>query len=307
LFGAALAWPAFARAQKGVLLGVLVPENPEPFFGALKQGLRDRGYFEGRNLRIEFRTAQGRTDRLPALAAELVGRNVDVLIAWQTPAAHAAQKATRDIPIAVSAGDPVGTGLVRSLARPGGNITGVTGTTAELGGKMLELIRELLPRAKRVAVLANAPDAFTPFFVKQIEDAAPGAAIELQPIRVRGAGEFDAAFARFVKWRADAVVIQPSLPRLAAVAQTLKHRLPSISPINGFPQAGGLMSYAADNVVLSRELAGYVDRILKGAKPAQLPVQQASIFQLIINIKTAKALGVTVPRSLLARADRVIE
>ena len=310
VLGAAVAWPAALCAQaprRSVLIGVLVPENPEPFLRALMGGLRDRGYIEGRNLRIEFRTAAGKTDRLNELAAELVRMKVDVLVAWQTPAAHALQRATRDLPIAISAGDPVGTGLIRSLSHPGGNITGVTGTTAELGGKTLELIRELLPGAKRVVVLANALDPFTRFFVKMLDDGSRALSMEIQTYTVRGADEFEGAFANAVKWRADAAVIQPSLPRQAAVTQTLKHKLPAVSPIRGFPEAGGLMAYAPNQLVLTRELAGYIDKIVNGAKPADLPVQQASIFELIINLRTAKALGLAVPRSLLLRADHVIE
>jgi putative ABC transport system substrate-binding protein len=310
MIGTAFAWPPVLFAQspkRNVVIGVLVPENPEPFLRAFKEGLRERGYVEGRNLRIEFRTAAGKTDRLNELAAELVRLKVDVLVAWQTPAAHALQRATRELPIAISAGDPVGTGLIRSLSHPGGNITGVTGTTAELGGKTLELIRELLPGAKRVAVLANALDPFTRFFVKMLDDGARALSMEIQTYTVRGADEFDAAFADAVKWRAEAVVIQPSLPRQAAIAQTLKHRLPAVSPIRGFPDAGGLMAYGPNHTVLTRELAGHVDKLVNGAKPADLPVQQASIFELVINLRTAKALGLAVPRSLLLRADKVIE
>ena len=303
---AALPAPVWAQ-EKRVLLGVLVPANAEPFFGALKEGLRAGGYVEGRNLRLELRTADGKPDRLPGLARELVGMKVDVLVAWQTPAVHAAREATTTIPIAMSAGDPVGTGLIQSLARPGGNITGVTGTTAEMGGKTLEVIREMLPSAKRVAVLANAADPFTKPFLQQIEQAARAVSVELRPIQVRGVHEFDAAFSEFQQWRADAVIVQPSLPREAAIRHTLKLRLPSISAIRGFPEAGGLMSYSASNVVLSRELAVYVDKLLKGAKPADLPVQQATVYELVVNAKTAKALGISIPRSLLLRADHVIE
>jgi putative ABC transport system substrate-binding protein len=232
---------------------------------------------------------------------------VDVLIAWQTPAVHAAKQATRDIPIAMTAGDPVGTGLIASLARPGGNVTGLSGTTAEMGGKTLEVIRELLPGAKRVAVLANATDLFTKPFLEQIEHASRLVRIEVLPVRVRGVEQYDAAFADFKRWRADAVIVQPSLPRDAAVRYAARHRLPSISAIRAFPEAGGLISYAANNVTMARELAGYVDKILKGAKPADMPVQQPTAFELVINLKTASALGIEVPRTLLMRADKLIE
>jgi putative ABC transport system substrate-binding protein len=304
---AVLPLPAWPQPKRTVTIGVLVGAEAEPFLGLLREGLRNHGYVEGRNLGIELRSAQGKLDALPALAAELVRLKVDVLVAWQTPAVQAAKQATREIPIVMSAGDPVGTGLVASLARPGGNITGMTGTTAVMGAKTLELIREMLPSARRLGVLANAADPFTRVFVSQIEQAAPALAIEVHTFRVRGADEFGAAFAEMEKRRADAVVVQPSLPRAPAIELAMKHRLASVSATPAFPAAGGLLSYSANATEIYRGTATYVDRILKGAKPADLPVQQASTFELVINLKTARALGLAIPRAVLLRADRVIE
>jgi putative ABC transport system substrate-binding protein len=286
---------------------VLVAGNPEPFLGAVKQALRSRGYAEGRNLQVEVRSAGGKLERLPALAAELASLGVDVLIGWQTPSVHALKQASAVVPIVMLAGDPVATGVVASLARPGGNITGVSSTTAALGGKTLELVREALPSAKRVAVLANAADPFARPFLAQLRDAGPQFAMEMRPWIVRGLEAFDAAFAELVHWRPDALVVQPSLPRDRAAALALKHRYPAISPTRLFPEAGGLMSYAASIAPLYGEVASYIDRILRGAKPGDLPVQQPATFELVLNLKTASALGIKLPRALLLRADKVIE
>lgn len=309
MLGAGAAWPvaAWAQPKKKVSLGVLVVANPEPFLGLLKRGLREHGYVEGQNLQLEIRSAQGKMDLVSGLATELVRLKPDVLIGWQTPSVHALKDATTQIPIVMMAGDPVATGLVPSLARPGGNVTGMSATTAAMGGKTLELIRELLPSAKRVAILANAKDPFTKPFLEQLRQAGPAMAIETRPWIVSGSGDFGAAFAEIAKWRADVVVVQPSLQRDPAISLAEKHRLPSVSPTRLFPEAGGLMSYAASNAEMYRETAVYVDRILKGAKPADLPVQQPTKFELVVNLKTAKALGITVPRGVLLRADKVIE
>jgi putative tryptophan/tyrosine transport system substrate-binding protein len=241
LIGAALGWPLAARAQqaKVVTIGVLIPANPEPFWSVLREALREFGYIEGQNVRFEFRSADGNPSLLSDLATELVRLRVDIIVASQTPAVHAAKQATSEIPIVMaSAGDPVGTGLVASLARPGGNITGNSGTTAELGAKTLELVREMLPATHHVAVLANAADPFTTSFLKQIEAGGQAVGLRIQSITVRGAEEFEAAFAAMTKERADAVVIQPSLPRKRALDLALRHRLPSVSPTRLFPSKG---------------------------------------------------------------------
>lgn len=308
ILGAA-AWPAAALAQapKRATLGVLVVGNPEPFVAILKQALRERGYQEGRNFHLEVRSGQGKLDRLPALAAELVRLKVDVLIGWQTPSVHALKQATTSIPIVMMAGDPLATGVVSNLARPGGNVTGVSSTTAAIGGKTLELIREMLPASKRVAVLGNAADPFTKPFLEQLQNAGSALGIEVRALVVRGPDEYEATFAEIAKWRADAVIVQPSLPRDAAIALALKHRFPAMSPTRLFPEAGGLMSYAAAVTPLYGEVATYIDRILKGAKPGDLPVQQPTTYELVFNLKTAKALGISIPRNLLLRADKLIE
>ena len=307
--GAAVAWPVSARAQprKSARIGVLIVSNPEPFVGLLKQALRQRGYVEGQNVFIEVRSAQGNLELLPRLANELVAQKVDILVGWQTPPVHALKSATGTIPIVMMAGDPLATGVVSNLARPAGNVTGVSSTTAALGGKTLELIREMLPSAKRVAVLGNAADPFTKPFVQQLQLAGPSAALEIRALIIRGGEEYNAAFAEISKWRADAVIVQPSLPRDMAVALALKHRLPSISPTRLFPEAGGLMSYAASVAPLYTEVATYIDRILGGTKPGDLPVQQPTAYELVVNLKTANALGLSVPRALLLRADHVIQ
>ena len=312
LGGAAAAWPLTARAQQPKLprIGVLVTSDPEPFWRLFREGLRANGYIEGRNIQFEFRSAERKPDLLRVLAQELVRLKVDIIVASLTPAVIAARQATSEIPIVmVPAGDPVQTGLVSSLARPGGNITGLSSTTAELYVKTLELIREVLPSTRRVAVLANAAIAADPFakpFVEQIEEAGRTLGIAIQTIRVRGEEEFDAAFAAMDRERADAVMVQGSLPRKPALDLALKHRPPLMGG-QLLIQEGGLISYSANQNDMYRRAAYYIDRILKGVKPADLPVEQPTRFELVINLKTAKALGLDVPPSLLARADEVIE
>ena len=307
----ALAFPRAAAAQPGKMprIGILVLGNPDPapFLKEFREGLRQLGYVEGQNIVFEFRSAKGSAALLQSLAHELVALKVDIIVAFQTPAAMAAKQATADIPVIMNSGDPVGTGLVASLARPGGNVTGVMGAGAELGGKNLELVREVLPSARRVAVLANAPDPFHKPFLESIQAAGRTLGIEIKPIPVRGAEEFDAAFAEMEKWRAEAVIVQPSLTQRRLVEMAMKHRLPSFAPNTNFPEAGGLMAYSSDQLALYREMATFVDKILKGRKPADLPVQLPTKFQLIVNLKTANALGLTLPPTLLTRADRVIE
>jgi len=275
---------------------------------ALRASLRDLGHVEGKNLVIEARWAEGKNERLPELAAELVRMKVDIIVATQTPAVQAAKQATNDIPIVMApAGDPVGTRFVASLARPGGNITGLSAAISELAAKNLELIREILPSVKRVAVLANRADAFTKPYLEHIENAARALGVTLQPILVRAENEFDGAFSEMSKMQADAVIVQGSLPRKHAIALALKHRLPAVAAAPGFAEAGGLVSYIGVFTDLYREAAVYVDKILKGAKPGELPVEQPTKFELSINMRTAKVLGIKFPDSIRARADRIIE
>jgi putative ABC transport system substrate-binding protein len=307
--GGAAAWPLVGRAQQPNRvrrIGLLLVSGPGPL-GPFREALGGLGYVEGKNIQIEVRSARGQDDRLPELAAELVRGHVDVIVAVQTPAAHAAMNATRDIPIVVMAGDPIATGLISNLARPGGNLTGLSATAAEAAAKSLELIREIIPGARRAAALGNADDPFMKPFFEQIESGAPGVRLEVQQITVRSNYELNGAFATIARERADAVVIQGSLPVELTVDLALKYRLPSVSTQKSAVQAGILMSYSASFAERAHVIAGYVDQILKGAKPADLPVQQPTKYELTINLKTARALGLDVPHALLARADEVIE
>jgi putative ABC transport system substrate-binding protein len=312
LIGGATGWPFAAHSQSSRVptIGILVAgrPDPEPFLTVFRGSLRELGYSEGQNVHLEIRSAEGRPDLLPDLAAELVGRKVDIIVTWQTPTVRAAKQATNEIPIVMAdSGDPVGTGLIASLARPGGNVTGMAGVTAELAGKSVELIREMLPSAHRLAALCNASDPFSKPFLEHIQLGARTAAIELEPVMVHGNDEFEASFARMSKDRVDAVIIQPSLPTRRAAELALKERLPAASVPRWFAEEGGLMSYSPKLDDLYRGAAVYVDKILKGARTAELPVQQPTKFELIINLKTAKALGLALPPTLLARADEVIE
>jgi putative ABC transport system substrate-binding protein len=310
MIGAAATWPFAARAQqaKPFRIGVLNLVNPEPSWSLLRAGLRDLGYREGQNLQFEFRSADGNPALLPALAAELVRLNVDVIVAYPSPAVAAVKQATRDIPIVmVGAGDPVGTGLVASLARPDGNITGTSSTTAELGSKTLEVIREIVPSVRRVAVLANSSDPFTKSFLNQMMIGAQAQGLEIQVIMVKSSDELVAAFASIKGNAADAVIVQPSLPRIRVADLALKHRVPVIAPTDAFAAEGGLAAYAASQSEMAGRSAAIIGKILKGSKPADLPVEQATKYKLTINLRTAKAIGIDVPPALLNRADEVIE
>ena len=306
--GAGIA-PALAHAQtRRARIGVLLLSNPEPFVGVFRAALARLGYVEGRNIAIELRVADGNAARLAEMAAELVRLRVDIIVANQTPAATAAAKATRDIPIVMAGvGDPVATGLVQSLARPGGNITGMSGQNAELAGKMIELARESLGRARRAAILANALDPFTKVFVEQFERSARTMAMEIRVTPVERAEEMPSAFAGIARQRPDFVIVQPSLPRSRAAELALAHRLPPVSAQSIFAREGGLLGYGGNSEDTFIKSAGYVDRILKGAKPADLPVQQPTKFDLALNVRTAKRLGIDFPIALLERATEVIE
>src|SRR5262245_39534369 len=309
LLGGAAAWPLAADAQaKRPRIGVLVPANPEPFWTEFRAGLSEHSYIEGKNIAFEFRSADGKPDRLRGLADELVRLKVDIIVASLTPAVTAARRATTEIPIIMAAAaDPVATGLISSLARPGGNITGLSTAASERYVKLLELIREALPSARRVAVLLSAASQFAGNLVEQLENAGHTLAIAVQVIKLRGADEFGAAFAAMERERADVIVLQNSLPRKPALDLAMKHRLPVIGGTRSIAEDGGLIGYSANQNDQYRRAAYYVDRILKGAKPADLPVEQPTRYELIVNLKTAKALGLTVPPTLLARADEVIE
>ena len=308
LIGSAAVWPLGVRAQRSERLrriGLLVVEGLEPI-GPFREALSELGYVEGRNIQIVTRSAQGQESRLPQLATDLVRDQVDVIVAVQTPAAHAAKNATRDIPIVVMAGDPIATGLINNLARPDGNLTGMSATAAEAAAKSLELIPEIVPGARRVGVLGNAEDPFMKPFFEQIERGAQSVRLEIYRVPVRDNDQWDDVFATVARERVDVVMIQGSLPAQAAIF-ALKYRLPSLSTQKSAVKAGVLMAYTASFEERARVMARYIDQIFKGAKPADLPVQQPTRFELTINLKTAKALGLTVPPSLLARADEVIE
>lgn len=299
-----------AQSSKVPRIGILVLGNPDPaqFLKEFREGMRELGYIEGQNVVFEFRSAKGSIAELPSLARELVALKVDMIVGFQTPAVTAAKAATTEIPIVMgAAGDPVGTGLVASLARPGGNITGMSGAGAEVGAKMLELIREVLPSKRHVAVLANAPDPFHRPFVQHIESAGRSLGLTIQTLLLQSPDELESAFAQSVGNGAEAVVVQPSLPHQRAAELALKHRLPAFSPNPNFVARGGLASYSADQPAQFRESAKFVDKILKGRKPADLPVQLPTKYLLVVNQKTAAALGLTLPRTLLTRADQVIE
>jgi putative ABC transport system substrate-binding protein len=287
-------------------IGLLLVGGPE-LLGPFREALADLGYVEGKNIQLEVRSAQGHYTRLPELAAELVRSRVDVIVAVQTPAAHAAKNATRDIPIVVMAGDPIATGLIGNLARPDGNLTGLSATAAEAVAKSLELIAEIKPGARRVGVLGNADDPFIKPFFEQIQRGASSVRLEVHELLVHSSDELSGAFAVLARESGDAVVIQGSLPVKLTVDLALKYQLASLSTQKSAVQAGILMSYSASFAERARVIANYVDHILKGAKPADLPVQQPTRYELAINLKTAKALGLHVPPTLIARADEVIE
>jgi len=298
----------------GILSNVpLTDPEGARLWGAFIQGLRDLGYVEGQNITIEHRSSEGKFERLPDLAAELVRLKVDVIV---TPALHnalAAKQATRTIPIVMaSSGDPVGSGLVASLARPGGNVTGLSALGFEIVGKQLELLKEIVPRVSRVAVLGNpTSQEVYPLWLGQVKVAARSLGVQLQILEARGPDDFEKAFAAMTRERAGALFVLGDgmflLHRTRIAELAAKHRLPAMYPVRGFVDAGGLIVYGPSPRDNFRRAATYVDRILKGAKPADLPVEQPTKFELVINLKTATALGLTIPQSLLIRADQVIE
>jgi putative tryptophan/tyrosine transport system substrate-binding protein len=277
-----------------------------------QQGLRDLGYVEGQNIVIEYRHAAGRAERLPELAAELVRLNVDVIVVVASQSALAAKKATQTIPVIFTGvGDPVAQELVASLARPGGNITGLASLSPEVGGKRLELLKEVVPAASRVAILWNPTNSSNSLQIKEISSAAKALSLRILSLEASKADDFEPAFVAMVRERADALSVfaDPFLSthraRLAQLAA--KNRLPAMYGNSEYVEAGGLMSYAPSFSDMSRRAATYVDKILKGAKPADLPVEQPMKFELVINLKTAKQIGLTIPPNVLARADRVIK
>jgi ABC-type uncharacterized transport system substrate-binding protein len=316
--GSILATPLVAGAQQATKVpraGLLIAgstQGIQPYLDAFRQGLRELGYVEGQSIAIEYRSAEGKYERLSDLAAELVRMKLDVIVAVATPAVHAAKQATKAIPIVMlSVGDPVATGFVASVARPGGNITGLANIAPELVGKQLQLLREVLPKLSVVGVLWNPANPSGAPQLREAEAAARALGVRVQPLEAQGPSDIDRAFVAMTRERAGALlVLSDSMlivqrERIADLAA--KNRLPAVYGLRLHAEAGGLMAYGANLLDLARLTATFVDKILKGAKPGDLPVEQPTKFELVINLKTAKALGLTIPQSLLLRADQVIE
>jgi putative tryptophan/tyrosine transport system substrate-binding protein len=316
LGGAVIAWPLAARAQQPVMpvIGFLFPQSADPFahrMRAFRQGLKETGYVEGENIAIEYRWAEGQYGRLPVLAEELVRRQVAVIVTPSLAVTLAAKAATTTIPIVFAvAEDPVRLGLVASLARPGGNLTGINFFSSELVAKRLELLRELVPRAARVAVLVN-PSNLGERTEKEVEAAARALGLQIQILNATSSREIDAAFAALVRERVDALFVSPdgffNGRRVQLATMAARHAVPMTSATREIAEAGGLMSYGPNIADAWRVIGVYAGRVLKGAKPTELPVEQASKFELIINAQTARMLGLEVPPTLLTAADEVIE
>jgi ABC-type uncharacterized transport system substrate-binding protein len=315
LGGAAASWPLAVRAQQSAMpvIGVLQSESGQMFIRGLRKGLRESGYVEGQNLAIEYRSADGRNDRLPALAADLVRRQVAVLVAAGTPATAAAKAATATIPIVFNTGaDPVTAGFVGSLSRPGGNLTGVTILLEQVVPKLFELLRAVLPTSSNIAFLHNPTNrTLAGPITKDAQAAARSLGLKLHILGASTEREIDNVFANLDQLRPDGLVIGPDIlftnrsEQLATL--TVRHALPAIYHYRGFAAAGGLMSYGTSLADAYRLEGVYIGRVLKGEKPADLPVQQATKIELTINLKTAKALGLNVPNTLIGRADELIE
>jgi putative ABC transport system substrate-binding protein len=318
LGGAAATWPLVARAQQAAkiprigLLSPFSPANTAIWHKAFLRGLRDLGWVDGKNIAIEYRYAEGRNDHLPGLIADLARLKVDIIVTTVTIDTLAAKNAANAIPIVmVAAGDPVATGIVASLARPGGNITGLSQMATDLTGKRLELLKEIAPNISSMAVLLNPDNPISRLSGNEIDLPARKMKVEVHLLEVRSIGDLNKAFQQAAKARMDALAIMPdpvfvtNLKRIADFA--IQNRLPSMFHLREFADVGGLMSYGVDRTDLFRRAAIFVDKLLKGASPANLPIEQPTKFELAINLKTANALGLTVPPSLLAIADEVIE
>jgi putative ABC transport system substrate-binding protein len=316
LFAAPLAAEGQNKAGKVSRIGFLFYGAPGPSaeVDAFRQGLRELGYIEGQNVTIDYRFANGQVERLPELATELARLKVDVIVTPNTPAAMAAKQATSTIPIVFAVvADPVGAGLMANFARPGGNITGLSSISVQLGGKRLELLKEVAPKASRLAVLYNPSDRSNVLMLKELQESAPALGLTVHSLEVRAPGEFEGAFAAMTRERAHALFVAAGVltleqrNRKALVDLATKSRIPAMWGHRQFVDAGGLMSYAVNFYDQLRRAAIYVDKILKGAKPGDLPVEQPTRYELVINLTAAKALGLRIPQSLLGRADQVIE
>jgi putative tryptophan/tyrosine transport system substrate-binding protein len=308
------AWGVMAQAQQTKRVprvGILfIGSRNQPHLEAFKQGLRERGYTEGKNIVLEYRYAEGNNNRLPQLAADLVRDKVDIIVTTASVSALAARRVTKTLPIVMTSGNPLESGLAASLAKPGGNVTGLTVLSVDLSGKRVELLRETFPKTTRIAALQSPQDFEAGAGYKETQEAAKGFSLRLHPVEVQSANDFDPAFARMNKDRETAllVILSPMITfnsrRIVELA--LKYRLPGMYPTKQFAEEGGLMSYGPLIADLYRRAATYVDKILKGANPGELPVEQPNKFELVINLQTAKQIGVTIPPSVLARADKVI-
>ena len=318
LGGGAATWPLTAHAQQPAMPVIGFPNNTSPeanadLLRAFRQGLKETGFVEGENVAVDYRWADNQLDRLSGLATDLVHRRVAVIVTTGgTTAASAAKAATATIPVAFVVGeDPVRVGLVASLARPGGNLTGINFLVAELGAKRLGLLRELMPAATRVAVLVNPAGPNAESTIKDVEPAGRAMGLQIQLLNASTSGEINAAFATFARERSDALFVSAdpyfTSRRSQMVQLAARHSVPAIYSGRQFPEIGGLMSYGASLTDALRQIGVYAGRILKGAKPADLPVAQSTNFELVINTETARMLGVTVPPAMLARADEVIE
>ena len=311
--GSAAVWPLATHAQQSKMarIGALYigTADAESFKKELREALRELGYVEGQNIAFEFRSAEGNTDRLPALAAELVGLKVDVIVALYVPSALAAKQATQGIPIVIIAADPVESGIVPSLAHPGGNITGVSLMSAASNAKTVELFRDMLPSVRRVGVLGTAASSvFAKSMVDEVIRAAGPTGTEIQPVVIiHGPNELESAFATMVRERADAVVVQGVLAIKPLTELAIKYRMPAASTTRVFVDIGGLMSYGADGPASFRHGAKFVQRILEGKQPKDVPIEQPTKFELAINLKTAKAIDLAIPEKFLLRADTLIE
>ena len=313
LCSTALAWPLAAVAQQSRLarIGALYigTADAESFKHELREGLRELGYVEGKNIVFEFRSAEGQLDRLPGLAAELVRLKVDVIVALYVPPSLAAKQATTEIPIVVVVGDPVETGIVPSLAHPGGNITGVSLMASASAGKSVELFHDMLPAARRVGVIGHATN---PVFAKAMLDevlvAGRPTGLEIHPVvMVNAPDDFESAFAKMADAHADAAVVQGSLAVKRLTETAIKFRMPTASSTRSFVDIGGLMSFGADGPSAFRHGTKFVQRILQGKQPKDLPIEQPTKFELALNLKTARQIGLTIPESFVARADTVVE
>ncbi len=318
LGGATLAWPLAARAQpppKIAQIGLLSPFSSSDttlWYQAFLRGLSDLGWINGKNIIIEYRYADGKSDRLPGLIADLIRLKVDIIVTSVSNDSLAAKNATKEIPIVMAAaGDPVAIGIVDSLARPGGNVTGLSQMTPDVAGKRLELLKEIAPNMSSVFVLLNPDDPISVLGWNEIQPSAQKLGVGAHSVDVRNTADLERAFDEVTRARADALAVMPNpifvtnLKRIADFA--LQNKLPSMFHLREFAEVGGLLSYGVDRSDLYRRAATYVDKILKGASPADLPIEQPTKFELVINLKTAKALGLTVPNTLLVTADEVIE